>query len=295
VEVVTGAASLGQGMETVIAQICAETLGVDYQKVRVLHGDTNRIPYGFGAHASRVTVMTGEATRLAAEMIRYKSIEAASQILQTKAEELDIVDGQIVRYDGIGPSISLGVLASQLGSASTLSGDPEPGLSATSWFHNKHMNHPYGIHIPLVVVDRETGGVTIEQYAIAYDVGRAINPALVEAQIIGGLAQGLGGALLEEFEYDETGQPISVTLADYLIATATEMPPVDVLITEDAPSPLNPLGIKGAGEGGVNAAGAAIASAIDDALQMPGLVDRLPVTPQYLKARIAQYLSEIEK
>jgi aerobic carbon-monoxide dehydrogenase large subunit len=295
VEVVTGAASLGQGMETVIAQICAETLGVDYQRVKVLHGDTNRIPYGFGAHASRVTVMTGEATRLAAEMIRYKSIEAASQILQTKAEELDIVDGQIVRYDGIGPSISLGVLASQLGSGSTLSGDPEPGLSATSWFHNKHMNHPYGIHIPLVVVDRETGGVKIEQYAIAYDVGRAINPALVEAQIVGGLAQGLGGALLEEFEYDETGQPISVTLADYLIATATEMPPVDVLITEDAPSPLNPLGIKGAGEGGVNAAGAAIASAIDDALQMPGLVDRLPVTPQYLKARIAQYLSEIQK
>ena len=291
VEVITGAASLGQGMETVIAQICAETLGVDYRRVRVLHGDTNRIAYGFGAHASRVTVMTGEATRRAAEMLRQKAIDLASQILQTGPAELDVVDSYVVNWDGSGPSISLGEIASHLGPASELRGGLEPGLSATAWFHNKHMNYPYGIHIPLVVVDRETGGVKIEKYAIAYDVGRAINPALVEAQIVGGLAQGVGGALLEEFGYDETGQPISVTFADYLIATAADMPHVDVLITEDAPSPLNPLGIKGAGEGGVNAAGAALASAVDDALQMPGLVDRLPVTPQYLKARITQYLS----
>lgn len=289
VEVVTGAASLGQGMETAIAQICAETLGVDYRKVRVLHGNTNRIAHGFGAHASRVTVMTGEATRRAAEALRDKALAFAATLLQRRADELDVIDGEVCSRDGNGPSIGLGRLAAQLGPASAARGELEPGLSTTAWYHNKHMNYPYGIHIPMVSVDRETGGVKVEKYVIAYDVGRAVNPAMVEGQIVGGLAQGLGGALLEEFAYDEQGQPLSVTFADYLVATAAEMPPVEVLICEDAPSPLNPLGLKGAGEGGVNAAGAAIASAIDDALQMPGLVDRLPATPQYLKARMASF------
>src|SRR5690606_34571388 len=132
----------------------------------------------------------------------------------------------------------------------------------------------YGVHIAKVRVDRETGQVQVEKYVIVYDVGRAVNPALIEGQIVGGLAQGLGGALLEEFIYDESGQPLSVTFADYKMVTATEMPPVDVLVLEDAPSPLNPLGLKGAGEGGVNAVGAAIASAVDDALQVTGLVKR---------------------
>lgn len=289
VDVVTGASSLGQGMETVIAQICAETLGVDYRRVRVLHGDTNRIAFGFGAHASRVTVMTGEATRRAAVAVREKAIEFASHLLQKRPDELDVVDGQICHCDGAGPSVALGELAVRLGPASSDRGDREPGLSAVAWFHSKHMNYPYGVHIALAAVDAETGGVRVEKYAVAYDVGRAVNPALVEGQIVGGLAQGLGGALLEEFLYDASGQPLSVTLADYLVVSAAEMPPVAVLVCEDAPSPLNPLGLKGAGEGGVNAAGAAIASAIDDALQRPGLVDRLPATPQYLKRRLAQY------
>lgn len=291
VEVVTGASSLGQGMETVIAQICAETLGVDYRRIRVLHGNTNRIAHGFGAHASRVTVMTGEATRRASVAIREKAIEFAASLLQKPSDELDVIDGRVCSSDGLGPSIALGELAAQLAPASSTRGDREPGLSTVAWYHNKHMNYPYGVHIPMVVVDPETGGVKVEKYAIAYDVGRAVNPALVEGQIVGGLAQGLGGALLEEFTYDKAGQPLSVTLADYLVVTAAEMPAVSVLICEDAPSPLNPLGLKGAGEGGVNAAGAAIASAIDDALQRPGLVDRLPATPQYLKRRLAEYVS----
>lgn len=289
VEVITGASSLGQGMETAIAQICADTLGVDYRSVRVLHGNTNRIAYGFGAHASRVTVMTGEATRRAAEAIREKAVNFAAGLLQRDVGALDLIDGEVCLRDGNGPSIAIGKLAAMLGPASADRGDLEPGLSNTSWYHNKHMNYPYGIHIAFVSVDRETGGVKVEKYAVAYDVGRAVNPAMIEGQIVGGLAQGLGGALLEEFTYDDQGQPLSVTFADYLIATAMEMPPVDVLICEDAPSPLNPLGLKGAGEGGVNGAGAAIASAIDDALQMPGLVDRLPATPQYLMARMATF------
>ena len=121
---------------------------------------------------------------------------------------------------------------------------------------------------------------------VGYDIGRAVNPMLVEGQITGGVVQGLGGALFEEFLYDADGSPLSVTFADYMMPTLQEVPPIEVLITEDAPSPLNPLGVKGAGEAGINAVGAAIASAIDDALGAAGTVDRIPVTPQRLKAKL---------
>jgi CO/xanthine dehydrogenase Mo-binding subunit len=130
--------------------------------------------------------------------------------------------------------------------------------------------------------------VRIKKYLIAYDVGRAVNPRLVEGQLVGGFAQGLGGALSEEFLYDEHGEPLSVTFADYLMLTAHEVPDVDVLVAEDAPSPLNPLGLKGAGEGGVNAVGAAIASAIDAAIGRPGAIDRLPVTPTRLRTLLQE-------
>lgn len=284
VEVLTGAASVGQGMETAVAQIVAETLGCDYRRVRVLHGDTARIPFGFGAHASRVTVMTGEAARRAALAVRDKALEFAAALLGEPVESLDLIEGQATAPSGA--SIPLGALAGRLGPASPDRGEREPGLSASAWFHSKHMNYPYGVHIAQAAVDPETGGVRIERYAVAYDVGRAVNPAMVEGQIQGGLAQGLGGALFEEFSYDRDGQPLSVTFQDYLMATAAEMPPLDVLIREDAPSPLNPLGLKGAGEAGVNAAGAAVAAAIDDALQRPGFVTRLPMTPQRLRAAL---------
>jgi CO/xanthine dehydrogenase Mo-binding subunit len=125
--------------------------------------------------------------------------------------------------------------------------------------------------------------VTIERYLVAYDVGRAVNPMLVEGQIAGGVAQGLGGALSEEFLYDERGEPLAVNFADYVMPTAREVPALDIVIAEDAPSPLNPLGLKGAGEGGVNAVGAAVAAAIDAAIGMPGAITRLPVTPQRLR------------
>jgi CO/xanthine dehydrogenase Mo-binding subunit len=160
------------------------------------------------------------------------------------------------------------------------------GLSAEDTFESTHMVYPYGVHIATVRVDADTGGVQIEKYAIAYDVGRAVNPRLVEGQLAGGLAQGIGGALYEEFLYDEAGEPLSVTFADYLMPTAHEVPNPALLVTEDAPSPLNTLGLKGAGEGGANPVGAAIASAIDDALQWPGAITQLPVTPQRLKALI---------
>ena len=272
IEVVTGVASIGQGVETAIAQICADALGVNYGKIKVIHGQTDRIERGMGAFASRVTVMCGEATRQAATQLRAQALQAAAQLMQTDADRLDIVDGEIVRTDRPGPSMPLSAL-----------GD----LTAEATFESRHMVYPYGVHIAVVQVDADTGGTKIERYFIAFDVGKAVNPRLVEGQIAGGFAQGVGGALLEEFHYDEAGEPLSVTFADYLMPTAREIPEISVLVTEDAPSPLNPLGLKGAGEGGVNPVGAAIASAIDDALGRPGAVTQLPVSPQRLKALMA--------
>lgn len=283
VEVVTGAASLGQGIETVVAQICADTLGVDYRRVRVVHGRTDRIAFGMGAFASRATVMTGEATRRAAVEVRAKALDVAAELMQQDADALAVVDGKVVRKDGDGPSMALGEIAKTLEPTSKLLGGRMPGLSADGWFFSDHMTYPYGVHIAVAKVDRETGGVTIERYLLAYDVGRAVNPMLVEGQLAGGFAQGIGGTLLEEFRYDERGEPLSVNFADYLMPTAREVPPLDVLITQDAPSPLNVLGLKGAGEGGVNAVGAALAAAIDDALGLPGAVTQLPATPQRLR------------
>ncbi len=284
VEIVTGATSVGQGMETVIAQICADALGVDYRRVRVVHGQTDRIAYGMGTFASRVTVMTGEATRIAAAKLRAKALAAAAGLLQTPTAHLDVIDGMVVRKDAVGgPSIALGDVARALNPGSKLVGEAIPGLAAEGLFEQQHMNYPYGIHVAVVRVDRETAAATLERFFVGYDIGKAVNPMLVEGQIAGGVAQGVGGALFEEFLYDARGEPLCVSFADYLMPTAREIAPVEVMITEDAPSPLNSLGVKGAGEGGANAVGAAIAAAIDDALGRPGAVTELPVTPQRLR------------
>jgi aerobic carbon-monoxide dehydrogenase large subunit len=284
VELITGGASLGQGFETVMAQVCAQMLGVDYRHVRVTHGQTDRIAFGIGAHASRATVMTASATHNAAVKLRAKALDMAAELMQAPPDALDIVDGKVVRKDApAGPSMTLGEIADHLAPTSKTLGEREPGLSCEGWFRVRHQVYPYGIHFAVVKVDRETGGVAVERYVIAYDIGRAINPALVEGQIVGGFAQGLGGALMEEFTFNERGDPLATTFADYLMPSVRETPLVDVLLREDCKSPLNPLGIKGAGESGITGVGAAIASAIDDAIGLPGAVTQLPVTPQRLR------------
>jgi carbon-monoxide dehydrogenase large subunit len=217
-----------------MAQICAEVLDIPIERMRVVHGRTDRIDYGMGAFASRVTVMTGCAVKAAAEALKEK-----------------------------------------------LKSD-RPPLSAEGWFRSSHMNYPYGVHAAVVRVDEAIGAVVLERLVVACDIGRAVNPMLVEGQLAGGAAQGIGGALLEELLYDDNGQPLATTFADYLMPTSAEVPPIEILLTEDAPSPLNPLGVKGAGEGGINAAGAAIAAAVDDALGRPLAVTRLPITPRRL-------------
>jgi CO/xanthine dehydrogenase Mo-binding subunit len=254
----------------------------------VVRGRTDRIEFGNGAHASRVTVMSGSATYQAALTVRAMALEMAGQLLQAKPDALTIVDGQIVRLaEPDRPLMALGEVARQMGPNSKLMVGRTPGLSAERWFYSDHMTYPYGVHLAVVRLDRGTGEVRVERYLVANDVGRAINPMLVEGQIVGGFAQGLGGSLFEEFRYDEAGQPLSTTLADYLIPSLSEMPPVDVLIAEDAPSPLNPLGVKGAGEGGTNGVGAAIAAAVDDALRQPGAITALPILPRTIHALLA--------
>src|SRR5262249_7146456 len=191
VEVISGGGSRGQGFETVMAQVCAEILGTDYRRVRVTHGQTDRIAYGIGAHASRATVMTASATHNGAVKLRAKAIETAAALMQARPDALEIIDGKVLRKaEPAGPSISLGEIAEHLAPTSKSLGGREPGLSAEGWFRVKHQVYPYGIHFAVVKVDRETGGVTVEDYVIAYDIGRAINPALVRGQIVGGFAQG---------------------------------------------------------------------------------------------------------
>jgi aerobic carbon-monoxide dehydrogenase large subunit len=320
IEVVTGAASVGQGIETALAQVCAHTLGVAPGVIRVTHGKTDRIGDGMGAFASRATVMTGSAVHLAATDLRHKLLEAAGRLLQTTADALTIDEGRIHRGEA-GPSLTFADVARELarqtgvaqagrdeariGQAGGRGAVEQAGaaqanvagesaaqagerlarnvvLSGDGRFATSHMTYPYGVIGVVVRVDAETGGLAIERLWVAYDVGRAVNPMLIEAQMAGGALQGIGGALLEEFLYDPVGQPLAASLADYLMPGMADAPPIEVLLTQDAPCPLNPLGVKGAGEGGINAAGAAIAAAIDAALAMPGAVDRLPVTSERL-------------
>jgi carbon-monoxide dehydrogenase large subunit len=273
VEIVTGVASVGQGVETALAQICAETLDIPIERITVVHGQTDRIECGRGAFASRVTVMAGSAVKIASEALRDRTVEIAASLLQAAPGDLRLVNGAVGVREG-GASIRLGDIAGQL--------EETGGLNSEGWFRADHMTYPYGIHFAQVKIDPLTCGVGIERYLVAYDVGRAINPMLVQGQIVGGVAQGIGGALLEEFVYDDQGQPLATSLADYLMPTCHEVPDVEVLVREDSPSPLNPLGVKGAGEGGITAVGAALASAVDAALQRPGAVDRLPITPDRL-------------
>lgn len=285
VELVTGAASVGQGMETVLAQICGEALGVHYRSVRVVHGRTDRIDYGFGANAARVTIMTGSATHIAATKLREKALEfAATYMVEVPVEQLEIIDGRIVRKERPEEALTtLAQVARELAPAAALARGREPGLSAEGIFECREEAFPFGAHVAVVKVDRETGGLRIERYLASFDIGVAVNPMLVEGQIAGSVVQGLGGALYEEFTYDANGTPQSVTFADYMLPTMQEVPQLEIMLTQDAPSPLNPLGLKGGGESGITAAGAVIASAVEDAIGLSGVVNRLPLTPARLR------------
>ena len=280
VHVYSGGTSVGQGIETVLAQIAADALGVDPRAVRVTAGDTAAQPFGSGSWASRSTVVGGSAVHQAAAAVRDRAIELAARILEAAEEDIDLAGGSVSVRGDPAVRLSLADVARAAAPASGYLKAGEPaGLSARRRFEVSHMTYPYGAHAAVVEVDTGTGRVRVLRYLVAYEVGRAINPMLVEGQLRGGVAQGIGGALFEEFRYDEAGQPQAITFIEYRLPTAAEIPPVDVLLSQDAPSPGNPLGVMGAGEGGINAVGAAVANAVRDALGLVGGVGQLPLTP----------------
>jgi len=285
VHVYSGGTSIGQGIETVMAQIAADALGVDPDVVRVTTGDTAAQPFGAGSWASRSTVVGGSAVHQAATAVRERAVQLAARMLEVDEADLDVRDGAVVVRGDPGAELTLAEIAAAAEPASRhLRSGESAGLSARRRFEVTHMTYPYGGHAAVVAVDPGTGQVRVLRYLVAYEVGRAVNPTLVEGQLRGGVAQGIGGALFEEFSYDDAGQPQAITFIEYRMPTAAEVPPVDLLVCQDAPSPGNPLGVMGAGEGGVSAAGGAVANAVRDALGLSGGVGQLPLTPERVRA-----------
>lgn len=266
--VYSGLASVGQGVETILAQVCASHLGLPYERISVVHGDTAVVPEGMGAFGSRGAMLGGAAVMLASNRLRTRVLDEAAEELEAAPEDLVLTPAGVSVQGAPSRSVSLVELLHAYGGT----------ISQESRFACDLLGFPYGIHIAAVEVDPRSGEVDIQRYAVAYDIGRCINPVLVEGQIAGGLAQGIGGALLEEFKYDASGQPLAASFMDYLLPTSEEVPVVEILVTEDAPSPLNPLGVKGAGEGGTAAAGATIANAVSDALGREAT--QLPLSPE---------------
>jgi len=286
VRVIIAGTSLGQGIETVMAQIVADELGVNPSDVDVICGDTNLAPIGFGSFASRSTVVAGSAVMLAARETADRAKQVAATLLEASPADLRLEEGRVRVAGSPAREVTLGEVAQalQAGRAQLDSGDRVLGSRQT--FVTDRMTYPYGVHLAQVEVIPATGQVIVRRMFVAYDVGRAINRVLVQGQILGGAVQGIGGSLYEEFCYERDGQPKSASFMDYLLPTAAEVPRIGVLITEDSPAPGNPLGVKGAGEGGVTGCGAALASAVGDALGDVSAASQLPLTPERVLAAV---------
>jgi CO/xanthine dehydrogenase Mo-binding subunit len=283
VRVLTGGSSTGQGIETVLAQIAADELGVDPSRIDVLYGDSDLVPDGVGSWSSRSTVIGGSAVRAAAQATVEKARRVASELLETSPDDLVLADGRIHVAGATERGLDLAEIAAACDTLAAARRGEEPGLGARTVYVDERMNYPYGVNLVQVEVDPDTGGVAVRRCFVATECGRAVNPMLVEGQTAGGVAQGLGGALLEQLAYDDSGQPRAATFADYLLPTAAEVPPIDVLLLEDAPTPTNPLGLKGLGESGIVGMGAAVANAVADALGSADAVAALPLTPERVR------------
>jgi len=286
----TGAAAMGQGLATALAQICAEAFGVRAEDVTVVSGDTSAAPLGLGGFASRQTVTAGSSVKIAAQAVAAKAKKLASHMLEAAEEDLEIVNGAVRVVGAPQLAVKLGELARVLKGAPgyAFPKDIDPGLQADATFRVDQLAYSNACHVVEVEVDIETGGVRILRYLAIQDSGRRVNPLIVEGQIHGGIAHGIGNAVLEWMGYDAVGQPVTTTFADYLLPTATEVPAFETLYKE-SPSPHNPLGVKGVGEVGVIPATAAIVSAIEDALSPFGVhIAQAPVTPAKLVELIAK-------
>ncbi len=279
--VATGAAAMGQSTQTMLAQIVAEQLGGDLGNIEVITGDTAAAPLGLGGSNSRQAVLAGSSAHVAAKRVRERVLEIAGQLLEAAPADLEI-EGDRVRVKGaveIAASLAQVARAAAGQAGFPLPEGGGPGLLAREEVVIDAMSYANGTAVAEVEVDIGTGTVKIRNLVFAHDCGRALHPRIVNGQLMGGIAHGIGNALYEYMGYDENAQPVTTNLAEYLLVTATEMPPVTILHME-SPTPLNPLGIKGVGEAGVIPIGAAIASAVEDALTPWGVkINRLPLSP----------------
>lgn len=290
VVLMTGAATQGQSHETTLAQLCADRLGVSPDDVTVITGDTAAIPLGVGTYASRTAVVAGNAVSAAARQVRAMAQRVAAQLLEVSPDDVELRDGILAIRGAPDRQVSLAQVARLVSSpppAFLFPAGLEVGLEATHYYRPTGNTYANGVHLATVEVDPETGLVRVLRYAVVHDCGTVINPSVVDGQVHGGVAQGIGNALYEEMVYDEGGQALTTSYLDYLLPTAAEIPPI-ALDHLETPSPLNPEGIKGAGEGGAMPVPAVIANAVDDALAPLGIVvDRIPISPSWLRSAIA--------
>jgi carbon-monoxide dehydrogenase large subunit len=288
VRVTSGATSQGQGTRTTLAQIVADRVGCRIEDVMVTIGDTAGIANGVGAFASRLAVNAGSSASIAGDHVRASILKLASRALGLPESEIDLEDGKAIGRGGNRPTISFGELsrAAQGMPGFSMDADHPVGLEHTAYFTPTQASYCSGTHVVEVEVDVGTGAVKILNYSVAHDCGNVINPMIVDGQVQGGVAHGIGNALLEWMQYDENAQPLTTTFADYLLPMATDVPTCAIAHIE-TPSPLNPIGVKGAGEGGTIPAAAAIIAAAENALSSFGV--RFTETP-LMPDRIVQAL-----
>ncbi|HYB71800.1 MAG TPA: xanthine dehydrogenase family protein molybdopterin-binding subunit [Candidatus Sulfotelmatobacter sp.] len=289
VHVATGACPQGQAHETTLAQVAADELGIPPDDVAVTTGDTDAVGFGIGTFASRTGAVASGAVVGACRLVREKAVAAAAHLLEAARDDLVWDRGRVLVRGAPSRAVTLGEAAGFLAGipGRALPADLEAGLQATHHFRPAGLTYSNAAAVAVVEVDVETGAVRIEGIHVVHDCGRLINPMVVDGQIQGGVAHGVSNALFEEVPYDAAGQPLAATFMDYLIPTAAEVPPVEIAHME-TPSPLNPAGVKGAGEGGAIVAPAAIAAAIEDALRPLGVrITALPLPPERLRRLIA--------
>lgn len=284
VTVLAGTSPHGQGQETSFAQIAAERLGIDIDKVEIVHGDTQAVQYGVGTFGSRGTAVGGTALWRALDQIRAKGTRIAAHLMEVSPDAVRFEGG---RFVGPAKSLGFGEVSFAAHGAAKLPAGEEPGLKATAFYEPDNFTFPFGTHVCVVEIDRDTGEVAIRRYVAVDDCGRVINPLLVDGQVQGGIAQGLGQALFEQLLYDEDGQLVTGSLMDYAVPKAHHLPRFETVRTE-TPTPVNPLGAKGVGEAGTIGSTPALVNAVMDALRPFGVrhLD-MPLTPE----RVWQALS----
>ena len=280
--VLTGVSPHGQGEETTFAQIVSDELGVPIEDVAVLHGDTAVVPNGIGTFGSRGISVGGTAVYMATQKVREKAEAIAANVLECSTDDLEFEDGKFSVKGVPDKGITIQEVALQAHVATKLPAGMEPGLQATSVFEPSNFTFPFGTHVCVVEVDTQSGEVEILRYIAVDDCGKVINPLIVDGQVQGGIAQGLGQALLEEVVYDEDGQLITGSLMDYAVARAEDLPPLEFARTE-TPSPVNPMGVKGVGEAGTIGSTPSIVNAVVDALAPFGVTHiDMPLKPEKL-------------